>query len=269
MWRFTTSLCLIRQQMKYLLRLDGWLDNLSRDSLTCGQESGERGVELPTLGFVGNYPITGKKTLENNYANKCENNHVSSPNDQIMLFFVSFLCHAYDWITFNCFGHTSFFYMHGWRQLLFVIYVITIFFICTVVYTINRLLVLLQCSVDWLIIFGPICKSVSPPTFRGVTWEEVRVCACSPNFLNDLSGCSRAISGLASQTESCRPSLFTLHIHPHKQSHRLPLGSHRAWAPHQALGSVITEKFAFSPHPYPPCSLSSSSPLPPSGYLLL
>lgn len=120
----------------------------------------------------------------------------------------------------------------------------------------NRSLIFLQRSGDWLIIYVPSCMSVSPPTFRGVTWEEVCVCACksvcSPNILNDLSGCSRAISGLASQPETCRPSLFTLHMHPDKQSNRLPLGSHRAQAPHQALGSVITEKFAFPPPPISP-----------------
>lgn len=113
---------------------------------------------------------------------------------------------------------------------------------------------------------SPSCQIVSRPTFRGVTREGACVCACeslcSPYFPNDLSGCSGAISGLASQTGNCSPSIFTLHIHPRTQSHSLSFGSHRARAPHQELGSVITEKFAFSPTHVPP------APPPPPSLLL-
>lgn len=102
----------------------------------------------------------------------------------------------------------------------------------------------------------PILVSVAQQT------DGACVCACegacARDFLNDLSGCSGAISGSVSQTGNCRSSLFTLHIHPHTQGHTSSLcGSCKAQAPRQALGCVITGRFGF------PLPISPPAPSPP------
>lgn len=116
----------------------------------------------------------------------------------------------------------------------------------------------------------PSHQIVSHLTFRGVTRERACVCAykraCSPYFPNDLSGCSGAISGSASRTGDCRPSLFKPCIHTVTQ---FAFRKSQGLSTPPSTGKCNYRELCLFPHPYPPCSSSSSSPLPPSGCLLL
>lgn len=98
---------------------------------------------------------------------------------------------------------------------------------------------------------------------RGLRTEGVHVCACerlcSLYFLYDLSGCSEAVIGLASQTGNCRPSLL---LHTHTVTHTVFRKSHDLSAP-PSTGKHNYRGVCLSLHPYAPslCSHSSSSPL--------